>query len=319
MQKPIALPLTITLLLHAAVGIMLALNFSFKPDPVVLPPEPKIIDATLVSLTAVPAARAVQKPVEAPPEPVAKPAAPPKPTPVEAPKPELSKPEPIKPQQPVVPVPKPDVEKQKQAEQQKQIENEKRVQLEKDKLEKDKLEKDKVEKDKQAQLQKQKAEQQKQEQQKLDAERQRKEQEQADALRKKQQEDQARKQREQQEKNELAKAMAAEDNAVQAERDQEAIASFQGKIAHDIENSWSRPPNARLGMQVTLSIQLLHSGELVNVSVAKSSGNDAFDQSAVSAVRRVAKFPYLSGLSQNQFDKNFRPLMLNFNPTDLRQ
>lgn len=289
MQKPVAVPLTVTLLLHAAILVALALNLSFSHEPITLPPQPKIIEAKLVSLVAVPAAHSTPKPVEAPPEPVAEPKPQPKPAPVEPPKPELSKPEPIKPQPPVVP--KPDLEKQKQTEQKLQQEKEKQVQLEK-----------------------QKAEQQKQ-----DAERKRKEQEQAEALHKKQQEDQLRKQREQQEKSELAKAMAAEDNAMAAEHDQEAIASFQGKIAHDIENSWSRPPNARLGMQVTLSIQLLHTGELVNVSVAKSSGNDAFDQSAVSAVRRVGKFPYLRDLSDRQFDQNFRPLMLNFNPTDLRQ
>jgi colicin import membrane protein len=291
MQKPIAVPLTATLLLHAAVFIILALNLSFSPKPIVLPPQPKIIEAKLVSLEALPATRAMPpKPVEAPPVPIAEP----KPTPIEPVKPELSKPEPIQPTPPVVP-PQPDVEKQKQVEKQKLLEKEK------------------------AQLQKKQAEKEKVEQQKKDAERKRKEQEQAEALQKKQQEDLLRKQREQQEKNELAKAMAAEDNAVAAERDQEAIASFQGKIARDIENSWSRPPNARLGMQVTLSIQLLNSGELVNVSVAKSSGNDAFDQSAVSAVRRVGKFPYLRELNDRQFSQNFRPLLLLFNPTDLRQ
>lgn len=317
MQKPIAVPLTVTLLLHAIVIVALALNLSFSPDPIVLPPEPKVIEAKLVSMEALPATRAVHKPVEAPPAPVDEP----KPAPVEPVKPELSKPEPIEPPAPVVPPPKPDMEKQKQVEKQKILEKEKLAKQEKEKLaESEKAKLAQQEKEKKAQLDKQKAEQLKQEQQKKEAEQKRKEQEQADALRKKQQEDQQRKLREQQEKNELAKAMAAEDNALAAERDQEAIASFQGKIAHDIENSWSRPPNARLGMQVTLAIQMLKStGEVVNVSVAKSSGNEAFDQSAISAVRRVGKFPYLSQMSEQQFARNFRPLMLVFNPTDLRQ
>jgi colicin import membrane protein len=73
-------------------------------------------------------------------------------------------------------------------------------------------------------------------------------------------------------------------------------------------------------MQVTLLIQLIPTGEVVNVSVVKSSGNDAFDQSAVNAVRRVSKFPYLRDIKPPQlFDQQFRRLMLNFNPTDLRQ
>jgi colicin import membrane protein len=297
MQKPIALPLTVTLLLHALIIIALALNLSFSREPIVLPPQPKIIEAKLVSLEALPAARATPKPTEAPPAPVAEP----KPTPIEAPKPELSKPEPIKPQQPVVPTPKPDLEKQKQQEKEKQVQ---------------------LEKEKQAQLDKQKAEQKKLEQQKQDAERKRKEQEQAEALHKKQQEDQLRKQREQQEKNELAKAMAAEDNAMAAERDQEAVASYVGMMQRDITNNWSRPPITRRDMQVTLSIQLIPSGDVISVTVVKSSGNEAFDQSAQNAVRRVGKFPYLKELADKSpaaFEKNFRRLQLMFTPEDLRQ
>jgi len=299
MSRPVAFPLTLSLLLHAVVLALLAFNFTFFNQPKEPLPQPKIIQARLVSMEQMPATRAQVKPVEAPPQPVAEPKPEPKPQPepkpepkpqpkkpepLKPPLPELKKPEPIKPEQPVIPPPKPDLEKQKQ------------------------IEKEKADAAKKI------------EQQKQEAERKRAEQEQQlEAQRKKQAEDQARKQREQQEKAELAKAMAAEDNAMAAERDQEAIASFQGKIAGDIERSWSRPPNARLGMQVTLSIQLLRSGEVVSVAIVKSSGNEAFDQSAVTAVRRVGKFSYLSEMPPRQFDQNFKPLVLIFNPTDLRQ
>jgi colicin import membrane protein len=66
---------------------------------------------------------------------------------------------------------------------------------------------------------------------------------------------------------------------------------------------------------------LIPSGDVVNVSVSKSSGNDAFDQSAVAAVRRVGKFPYLKELEKTPqvFERNFRRLQLNFSPEDLRQ
>lgn len=291
MRKPVAIPFSISLFLHLAVVALLVFNFSFS-SPTPPPPPIKIIEAKLVSMDQLPALRAKPQPVtQAEPKPAVEP------------KPEPEKSEPVKVEPPKPEPPKPDLEKQKQVEKQKELE--KQIQIEKEK----------------AELQQKKlAEQKKQEE-----ERKRKETE--EAQRKKQQEeaqrkaqaDAERKKHEQQERNELAKAMAAEDNAMAAERDQEAVASYMGKIASDIENSWSRPPNARLGMQVALLIQLIPTGEVVNVSVVKSSGNEAFDQSAVTAVKRVGKFPYLREMKPVLFDQQFRRLTLNFNPTDLRQ
>lgn len=293
MRKPVAIPFTLSLMLHAAVIALLIFNFSFSS---LTPPPPpmKIIEAKLVSMEQLPALRAAPKPdTQAEPKPVDIP------LPLEKPKPEPEKPEPVKPEPPKPEPPKPDIEKQKQIEKQKELEKQIKVEKEKAELQQKKL-----------------AEQKKQED-----ERKRKEAE--EAQRKKQQEDAERKKHEQRERDELKKAMAAEDEANAAERDQEAVASFAGMIQRDIQNSWSRPPSARIGMHVVLLIQLIPSGDVINVSVVKSSGNDAFDQSAISAVRRVGKFPYLSELEKkNQlqaFERNFRRFQLDFSPEDLRQ
>lgn len=301
MRKPVAIPFIISLALHLVVIALLLFNFSLS-SPTLPPPPMKIIEAKLVSMEQLPALRAKPKPeTQAEPKPVAEP------------KPEPEKSEPVKPPTPPKPEPpkpeppKPDVEKQKQIEKQKELE--KQIQVEKEK----------------AELQQKKLAEQKKKQ---EDERKRKEAE--EAQRKKQQEDTQRKaqedaerkKNEQRERNELAKAMAAEDAANAAERDQEAVASFAGLIQRDIQNSWSRPPSARVGMHVVLLIQLIPSGDVINVSVQKSSGNDAFDQSAVAAVRRVGKFAYLKELSEKSpqaFERNFRRLQLDFSPEDLRQ
>ena len=71
-----------------------------------------------------------------------------------------------------------------------------------------------------------------------------------------------------------------------------------------------------------LLIQLIPSGDVINASVLKSSGNDAFDRSAIDAVQRVGKFAYLKQLSDKSptvFESNFRRLQLDFTPEDLRQ
>jgi|GEM_PF-112777 len=323
MARSVVFPLTVSLLLHAAILLLLLFHIGFAQEP--LPPVPpmQIIQAKLVKLDAIPQAK---------PAPSPKPVEPTPPPPKEEPQPE-PKPEP-KPVPP--PPPKPDVAKQKaekekaKAEaQQKALqlkekeEADKALKLEKEKAEKEKAEKEKAEKEKaeKAEAQK-KAEQEKQEaerKRKEDEDRKRKEQEKLEAQRKKQQEDLRKKQEEQQRKNDLARAMAQEDEALSAANDQEAVTSYIALIQKAIQDNWSRPPSARRDMQVTLLIQLIPTGEVINVSVVNSSGNSAFDLSAQNAVKRAAKFPELQNLKINEFEKNFRRLTLVFRPEDLRQ
>lgn len=83
-------------------------------------------------------------------------------------------------------------------------------------------------------------------------------------------------------------------------------------------NRWTRPPSARNGMVSVLSIQLVPTGEVVGVSVLQSSGNTAFDRSAITAVDRVGRFPEVATLDNRTFESNFRRFQLIFKPEDLR-
>lgn len=94
--------------------------------------------------------------------------------------------------------------------------------------------------------------------------------------------------------------------------------SYIALIQRTVISNWSRPITARNGMQVLLRIQLIPTGEVVGVSVAKSSGDLAFDRSAVAAVEKSQRFPELAELDSKTFEKNFRTFTLNFNPQDLR-
>jgi len=95
-------------------------------------------------------------------------------------------------------------------------------------------------------------------------------------------------------------------------------ASYAALIRQTVEGYWSRPPSARNGMEVLLSIQLIPTGEIVNVSVLRGSGNDAFDRSAVNAVKKAGSFPELKQLPTREFEKTFRRFRLLFRPEDLR-
>ncbi|MEM6302775.1 MAG: cell envelope integrity protein TolA, partial [Pseudomonadota bacterium] len=95
-------------------------------------------------------------------------------------------------------------------------------------------------------------------------------------------------------------------------------ASYAALIRDTVSGYWRRPPSARNGMEVLLSVQLVPTGEVVAVNVLRSSGNEAFDRSAISAVERASSFPELRNLPNKEFEDTFRRFQLLFRPEDLR-
>lgn len=116
----------------------------------------------------------------------------------------------------------------------------------------------------------------------------------------------------------FADALAQEDELLLAQEDAATAQGFVALMARRIENNWSRPPSARRGMKCELQIQLVPTGEVVNVSIVKSSGNSAFDRSAQQAVNKVGRFSELKDVPPELFEQYFRQLTLIFNPQDLR-
>ena len=95
-------------------------------------------------------------------------------------------------------------------------------------------------------------------------------------------------------------------------------ASYAALIRDTVVNYWSRPPSARNGMEAMLAIQLVPTGEIVSVSVLRSSGSAAFDRSAINAVEKAGSFPELQNLPPREFEQTFRRFQLLFRPEDLR-
>ena len=71
-------------------------------------------------------------------------------------------------------------------------------------------------------------------------------------------------------------------------------------------------------MECVIAIQLVPTGEVVASSLLKSSGNKAFDLSALNAVKKAGNFPEIKNLSSSEFERNFRRFRLLFRPEDLR-
>ena len=131
------------------------------------------------------------------------------------------------------------------------------------------------------------------------------------------QREEVRQQRRQQQQQELQRAMEEEEYMMQAEEDELVADSYAAHIKRTVEGYWSRPPSARKDMEVVLSIRLVPSGDVVGVEVTQSSGNQAFDRSAVLAVEKAARFPELKDMPSSVFDAYFRHFTLVFKPEDL--
>jgi colicin import membrane protein len=117
---------------------------------------------------------------------------------------------------------------------------------------------------------------------------------------------------------ELARTIARDMEEEVTASAEEMAASYAALIQQTVVNYWSRPPSARNGMEALLLVQLIPTGEVVSVNVVKSSGNSAFDRSAINAVEKAGAFPELKNLPTREFERTFRRFRLLFRPEDLR-
>ena len=114
----------------------------------------------------------------------------------------------------------------------------------------------------------------------------------------------------------LALSVLEEQDYRRSITDDEKALAYASQIQRDIVQNWSRPPSARNGMEALLRVFLVPTGEVVNVVVEESSGNDAFDRSALLAVRKTERFQVPR--QSRQFERNFREFTVLFRPEDLR-
>lgn len=105
--------------------------------------------------------------------------------------------------------------------------------------------------------------------------------------------------------------------AANAQQAQQAANSFINIVRRAVEQAWLIPPGASDSLSATLQIRLGPSGELLAASIATSSGDSAFDRSAIQAVEQAAPFGELRDLPADQ-QRNLRQINLRFTPGDVR-
>jgi len=113
---------------------------------------------------------------------------------------------------------------------------------------------------------------------------------------------------------ELAAELAAEEEAEQASRDEALISGIANRIKRTIESNFNKVglPN---GLECILRVRLIPGGEVINVSIAQSSGNDIFDRRAVNATQKASPLPVPDDVAT--FERlDLREINLRFKPTN---
>ncbi|MEE4250274.1 MAG: cell envelope integrity protein TolA [Alcanivoracaceae bacterium] len=120
----------------------------------------------------------------------------------------------------------------------------------------------------------------------------------------------------------LDELLASEDREIDsAAAEQQALAAreatetetYAAAIRSALSQRWIIPATARekTSLSADIRIRLLPGGEVLDVNLIRSSGDRAFDDSAMSAVRSAGRLPVPSG---ELFNKSFRDITINFNP-----
>lgn len=127
---------------------------------------------------------------------------------------------------------------------------------------------------------------------------------------------QALEQKKQQEQAQKLAAAAAAAAKAQKQRAQSEQQKYSALIRQRLENHWNLPPSAKKSMTTVVQIRLLPTGELAGVEIVKSSGNAAFDNSVLNAVRSISNYPVPDSVSI--FNQYFRQFTIEFNPENLQ-
>lgn len=113
---------------------------------------------------------------------------------------------------------------------------------------------------------------------------------------------------------ELADAMNAEETAEQASKDQELINRISNNIKRSIESNFNKVglPDS---LECELRVRLVPGGDVIDVTIAKSSGHDIFDRRAVNATQKASPLPVPDDVET--FERlDLREIKLYFKPTN---
>ena len=111
-------------------------------------------------------------------------------------------------------------------------------------------------------------------------------------------------------KLEIKDEVKKNDNNIVSQTDLEIFSSM---IKSQVMENWKRPTNLSSNFKTEIQITLVPTGEILSSKIINSSGNRAFDDSALTAISRLKSFDGLN-MQMNLFDQHFRKFILIFSP-----
>jgi len=119
------------------------------------------------------------------------------------------------------------------------------------------------------------------------------------------------------EERERRKAAEAEERerkeAARQARALTAAEKYKLLIRQKVSRNWARPPGAQAGLQCTVRVRLVPSGDVLQVTVVKTSGDERFDRSVENAVYKASPLPIPEDRDLFEY---FREIEFIFNPED---
>lgn len=97
------------------------------------------------------------------------------------------------------------------------------------------------------------------------------------------------------------------------------VQSLDDLIVKKVSQKWTRPKSARNGQRVEVQIAMAADGTITSAEVVSSSGDSAFDASALVAVRSVKRIPEIGQLDRRTYAKLYSIRRVVFSPEDLPQ
>jgi colicin import membrane protein len=115
----------------------------------------------------------------------------------------------------------------------------------------------------------------------------------------------------------LAESLEAEERerkeAARKARALTAAEKYKLLIRQKVSRNWARPPGAQTGLQCTVRVRLVPSGDVLQVTVVKTSGDEQFDRSVENAVYKASPLPLPEDRDLFEY---FREIEFIFNPED---
>ena len=119
--------------------------------------------------------------------------------------------------------------------------------------------------------------------------------------------------------DEIEKISKLENNIIAQKPNKKGLSSeadlekYSSEIKTQVFENWKRPQNLKSNLKTEIQIILVPTGEILSATIIKSSGNETFDESALTAISKVKSFDGLN-MQMSLFDQHFRKFILIFSP-----